>query len=618
MLVPDGIRAQAVSTAAIDTLPGSIVTFTWTGTAGARSYLLMVGTALGKGDIFNQNLGLALSQTVTGIPTDGSLVYVKVLTEVGSPPNTTWNWNNSIFRAASTDGAAEMISPAPGTILSGSSVQFSWTNGWDATSYILMMDTTKGQGNLLNHNVGTATSQLVNQLPTNGATIYVSLWTVQGTVPYTAMVRKDYVYTAAGGGVFTGTGATLPQSAPASVGPTAITGLIAGSGAAGLESAQAQALADQLAAALGSAGITLSPDAINQLTGAIAKGGQTAVAVALAVAQSLAQIPADQGSQGRPGSAPPSLTSTLATPVGGLSVPGQSSGTSTAAGTSLAVSPPRKISIVQPVPSAGTPSATSISRSDLAAMWGMHGSPTAALFNFPVLGGAVRSSFSSSRVPSSWQERAYYSVALTPDIALNTYALQLASAGWSETSRTQTGDASAQTLQFTVDLQNGPTHAHLVYAQNHKPGTSVSLALTTPFAGESATSLSTGVTAAPATGAASSPLDHGPRDPPGVPRLPGSVRTSDSTSTYKGVTQEFATYTAACRPASAEAYFIQNLPAGGWEEFDREEQLNDLTMGDQITLKWQSASATAVIALNGSTAGGTDVRVAITNQTAAP
>jgi hypothetical protein len=65
-----GFAATITPTAVMRTPPpgstfsGSSVTFTWTQGAGASAYWLDVGTALGEGNIFDQNVGLVTSQTV--------------------------------------------------------------------------------------------------------------------------------------------------------------------------------------------------------------------------------------------------------------------------------------------------------------------------------------------------------------------------------------------------------------------------------------------------------------------------------------------------------------------------------------------------------------------------
>jgi hypothetical protein len=61
-------------------------TFSWTD-AGADQYWLYVGNTQGSVDIYNQDQGTATSTTVSGIPTDGRTVWVRLWTRCGS----TWS-----------------------------------------------------------------------------------------------------------------------------------------------------------------------------------------------------------------------------------------------------------------------------------------------------------------------------------------------------------------------------------------------------------------------------------------------------------------------------------------------------------------------------------------------
>ena len=65
------------------TLSGSTVTFNWNAGMGVTAYWLDVGTVLGQGNIFGANLGTVLSRTVSGIPTDGSMIYVQLWSQIG-------------------------------------------------------------------------------------------------------------------------------------------------------------------------------------------------------------------------------------------------------------------------------------------------------------------------------------------------------------------------------------------------------------------------------------------------------------------------------------------------------------------------------------------------------
>jgi hypothetical protein len=78
------------------TLSGSGITFTWSAGIGAAAYWLDVGTAPGGFDLFSQGTGLATSQSVSGIPTNGSTIYVRLWTVVGG----VWQFNDYTYKGA--------------------------------------------------------------------------------------------------------------------------------------------------------------------------------------------------------------------------------------------------------------------------------------------------------------------------------------------------------------------------------------------------------------------------------------------------------------------------------------------------------------------------------------
>jgi hypothetical protein len=118
-----GSIAVMTSPAAGATLSGASVTFTWNAVSGAVSYWLDVATAQGQSNLFGQNMVLATSQTVNGIPTDGSTIYVTLWTLIGG----SWPYNSYTYKAAGVNTKAVMISPTAGSTLSGSSVTFTWS-----------------------------------------------------------------------------------------------------------------------------------------------------------------------------------------------------------------------------------------------------------------------------------------------------------------------------------------------------------------------------------------------------------------------------------------------------------------------------------------------------------
>ena len=181
-------KAVMTSPAPGSTLAGSSQTFVWTN-VGAAQYYLYVGTTSGGKDLYAQSQGTNTSVTVSGLPTDGRTLYVRLWTLQG----TTWSSNDYSYTAAtSVAQKAVMTSPAPGSTLAGSSQTFVWTNV-GAAQYYLYVGTTSGGKDLYAQSQGTNTSVTVSGLPTDGRTLYVRLWTLQGTT----WASNDYSYTAA-------------------------------------------------------------------------------------------------------------------------------------------------------------------------------------------------------------------------------------------------------------------------------------------------------------------------------------------------------------------------------------------------------------------------------------
>jgi hypothetical protein len=109
------------------TLSGSSVTFTWqAGSDTATNYWIDVGSTAG-GNNYYQSGPLpttTLSQTVNGLPVDGSPIYVTLYSLVTGA----WLHNSYNFYASSSTSCLAIItSPAAGTTLTAYSATVSWT-----------------------------------------------------------------------------------------------------------------------------------------------------------------------------------------------------------------------------------------------------------------------------------------------------------------------------------------------------------------------------------------------------------------------------------------------------------------------------------------------------------
>ena len=174
------------------TLGTSSVTFTWDN-SGAPQYHLYVGTTgAGSTNLFTQNLGAATSQSVSGIPSDGRIVWVRLWSLL----STGWDYTDATFQTiAGASPKAKLTSPAPFTSLTSTSATFTWDAGIGVTQYQLAIGVSGvGSTEVFNANLGTARTQTVSNLPSNGGTIYVRLWSLIGTWVFT-----DYTYTAVSG-----------------------------------------------------------------------------------------------------------------------------------------------------------------------------------------------------------------------------------------------------------------------------------------------------------------------------------------------------------------------------------------------------------------------------------
>jgi uncharacterized repeat protein (TIGR03803 family) len=157
-------------------LSGATVTFTWNATAAASQYWLQVGTTTQTNSLFDQSVGLATSQTVSGLPLGGGNIVVTLWTQIGG----SWLSRSALYTAF--DSRAVMTSPVPST-LTGSSVTFTWTSGTGATAYWLDVGTFFGRSDLVSQSAGLSTSLTVT-LPVTGDPVYVRLWTQVNGVWY--------------------------------------------------------------------------------------------------------------------------------------------------------------------------------------------------------------------------------------------------------------------------------------------------------------------------------------------------------------------------------------------------------------------------------------------------
>ena len=155
------------------TLTGSNATFTWLPTAGVSAYQLQVGTTgVGSSNIYNGQYTTAISAFVSGIPTGGGMLYVRVRAYLSN----TWQYSDSVLIEAGTSAPAVLTAPRLGDRLAGTSATFVWTAGSGVNLYQLQAGTAAaGSNNIYIGQYTTATSATVSGIPAAGGTLYVRL-----------------------------------------------------------------------------------------------------------------------------------------------------------------------------------------------------------------------------------------------------------------------------------------------------------------------------------------------------------------------------------------------------------------------------------------------------------
>ncbi len=183
------VTAAAITIPAnTSTLTSASTTFNWSaGSGGVTGYYLWIGTSAGTANLANIGLSSSTSQATVTLPTNGATIYVQLWTQF-SGGNLL---SNSYTYTEVNVAAATMTSPAPGSTLTSASTTFTWSAGsGGVTGYYLWVGTSAGTANLAN--IGVTGTSVTENLPTNGATIYVELWTKLSSG---ALLSNSYTYT---------------------------------------------------------------------------------------------------------------------------------------------------------------------------------------------------------------------------------------------------------------------------------------------------------------------------------------------------------------------------------------------------------------------------------------
>jgi hypothetical protein len=190
-------KAAMQTPAPTSTLTGSSVTFTWSAGSGATAYWLDIGNSVGGNQYYQSgNLGNAFTTTASGLPTNGSTVYVTLYSYVSGQ----WLSNEYTYTAYSLASVAGTLNtPTPGSVLTSTTVTFDWTAGAGASAYWLDVGSAAGGNQYYQSgNLGGALTATVSGLPNNGSTVYVTLYSLIGS-QWSAIAYTYTAFSATGG-----------------------------------------------------------------------------------------------------------------------------------------------------------------------------------------------------------------------------------------------------------------------------------------------------------------------------------------------------------------------------------------------------------------------------------
>ena len=189
--VGTGMTAEMTTPPPGSTFTGTSVNFGWTPGTGVSQYWLYVGTTgVGSYNLYNSSTGTNKSAMVTGLPSNGSTVYVRLWSLISG----SWQSNDYTYTAYTLAcSPSTMTSPAPGSTFTGTSQTFTWSANPCASQYWLYVGTQgAGSYNIYSSSTGTATTANVTGLPTNGSLVWLRLWSLVGG----SWGSTDYTYTA--------------------------------------------------------------------------------------------------------------------------------------------------------------------------------------------------------------------------------------------------------------------------------------------------------------------------------------------------------------------------------------------------------------------------------------
>ena len=156
------------------TLPGSSVTFSWTTGTNVTDYRLHLGTTPGGSDIASVG-GTSTRATIANVPTLGAKVYATLYSKIGT------SYQSNVYSYVEFSGSPGVVtSPASGSTFSSTSVTFQWSAGTNVSDFRLRVGTTPKGYDIANVGAGTKTSVTINNVPSCGDPVYVTLYSKVG------------------------------------------------------------------------------------------------------------------------------------------------------------------------------------------------------------------------------------------------------------------------------------------------------------------------------------------------------------------------------------------------------------------------------------------------------
>jgi hypothetical protein len=180
--MPVGLFAQTsamISPAPGTTLTSTTVVFTGGHKGAEDEHRLIVGTGVGFNDLYDSgSLGISNVATVIGLPTSGT-IYVRYFSRIPSG----WNFQDHTYQmnaaAAAFTFPAPMTSPAPGSVLTNSSVTFTGGHTAEDLGHRIFIGSSPGDSDIFHTGPidSSHTYTIPAVLPTLG-TIYVRYWSM--------------------------------------------------------------------------------------------------------------------------------------------------------------------------------------------------------------------------------------------------------------------------------------------------------------------------------------------------------------------------------------------------------------------------------------------------------